>query len=144
MLFCLASCANPKKVTFSGPVGVDVETGSKAGVGCRVRNCSAYRIRLLSARVRLHYETENFATVLLAEPVVIAKCSEDYVWFPLRFRFADPLTALSAENIEAIDWENLYVTGECVVRSGVGRKKIRLDNYPVREFFTNFDPDNSF
>ncbi len=141
LAICLASCANPKKVTFSGPVEVEVETASKADVGCRVQNCSAYRIRLLSARVRLHYETENFATVLLAAPVEIAKCSEGYVRFPLRFRFANPLMALSAENIETLDWENMYVTGEAEVRAGLLKKKIRLKNYPVREFLTNFDTD---
>lgn len=137
--FCLASCANPDKVMFSGPVEIEVETTSKADVGCRVENRSGHRIRLLSARFMLHYETGNFVTVLLAGPVTITKRSEGYVWFPLRFRFADPLTALSADNLEAIDWENMYVSGECLVRSGLGRKKIRLDNYPVREFLTNFD-----
>ena len=141
MFFCLASCANPKKVAFAGPVEVEVETASKASVGCLVQNCSAHRIKLLSARITLHYETESFATVLLSEPVGIARCSEGRVWFPLRFRFANPLTALSAENLEALDWENMYVTGEAVVSSGVGRKKIRLRNYPVREFLINFDAD---
>ena len=135
----LASCANPDKVAIAGPVSLEVASASKVDAGCMIRNCSAHRITLVSAKFTLHYAAENMATVLLAEPVVVKKCSEEYVELPLRIRFANPLMALTAANLESLDWDNLYVTGEGVVRSGIGRKKIRLHSYPVREFLTIFE-----
>lgn len=139
-LTTLSSCANPEKITFQGPVSVDVESASKIAAECRVENCTAHKIRLISAKFTLHYPSENIATVMLAQPVEIAKCWGGEVVFPLRVRFANPLMALTAQNLEELDWDNIYVTGEGVVRAGVGKRKIRLNDYPVREFLSNFDP----
>lgn len=134
LIFGFASCANPNKVTFHGPVSMDVVSASKIIASCGIENCSAHKIRLLSAKFTLHYPNENMATVMLSEPVAIADCWSGRVDFALRIRFANPLMALTARNLEALDWENLYITGECVVGSGIGRRKIRLNNHPVREF----------
>lgn len=134
----LASCANPRRIMLSGPLAVESLSLSKVEVSCIVENCSAYRVNLLDAKFKIHYASAALADVMLAGPVSVAKCSREAVMFPLRVKFSNPLAALSALDWENLDWDNLYVTGEGVIRSGLGRKKIRFTDYPASEILTIF------
>lgn len=136
-----ASCTNPHKVSVSQPVTLDMETASKWTVTCRVTNCSAHRVTVGEARLTLHYRDAKIGTVILAEPVTVAKCSENDVAIPVRVKITnDPLALLSLASLRELPSDELYVTGEAVLKSGIGRKKIRFDRHPLSEILTNFAP----
>ena len=138
-IILLASCSSPRKITVSGPVVVEPQSLAKVDVSCLVENCSVHKVRLLEAKFRLHYETAGLADVMLGGEVIVPKCSKGMVTFPLRVKFSNPLVALSAMDFENLDWENLYITGEAKITSGLGRKKIRVADFPAREILTIFE-----
>lgn len=135
----LASCANPRKVTFSGPAEYEIETASKINVSCDVLNCTAYKLTLKSGRFKLYYGSSDYATVLVGGEVSIPRCGQARVAVPLRVRFADPLMMLSAATMETIPFDRLTISGEAVVRAGAARKKIRFERYPLSQIVSIFE-----
>lgn len=137
----LSSCASADKIRFAEPASVEIVSSSKFTVHCMVENCSAHRVTLANVRVELWSGSSSVATVILADAATVPKCSFGRVGITFRIKFADPLAMLTMTDLESLAARGLTLRGEAVVRSGMGRKKIRFDNYPLNEILRTFDPD---
>jgi hypothetical protein len=133
-----ASCSVGRRVTIHQPVEWQVETPSTVRVNCTATNCSPHGVVVRQARLRLHYPAGDYATVLLGEPVTLARCGTSTLSFPLRVRFADPLTMLATVAQESIPVDRLLVSGEVVVKVGGVGKKIRIEGRPLSQILDTF------
>lgn len=126
----LASCGGNlrDKIVVHPSADVRVESLSKVVVECTVENSTCHKIRLSAGRFRLHTRLGDIATVLLNEEVTVPRRATTDLEIPLRIRFNDPLAALALP-------EGAMISGEARVRMGPVRKKIRVENEPVSEFF---------
>lgn len=137
----LSACADAGKISLSEPASVEIVTPSKFTVHCMVENRSAHDVMLVRARVELYSGQNNVATVMLPDKVTVPRCSVGPVEITLRIKFSDPLTMLTVANLESLAAPGFTLKGEAVVKSGMGRKKIRFDNSPLNEILRTFDPD---
>lgn len=137
----LSSCASAGKIRFSEPASVEIISSSKFTLHCVVENVSAHNVTLVSARVELFAGSSSVATVMLSDAATVPKCSVGPVGVTFRIKFSDPLAMLTMKNLESLATAGFTLKGEAVVKSGMGRKKIRLDNYPLNEILRTFDPD---
>lgn len=133
-----------EKITVHGPVSVNIVTNSKVNVGVVVENCMAHRLRLERARLTFYRFDERIAVVMLDGAVTIARCSVEYVELPLRVRITNQLLALTIDDIEALDWENITVTAEITGKIGLLRRSINLNRVPAEEIFANFGTRSVF
>ena len=138
----LASCASANKVRLSGPVEVEVVSSSKITLSCHAENRSAHNVTLQSVRMDLRTtgSGSSVATAMLAEPVIMPRRSVGRTEFTFRVKFTNPLMmlALAAGGHDALDPSRFTATGDAVVKSGVGRKKIHFDELPLNEILTTF------
>lgn len=141
LVIMLSSCVSADKIRFSEPASVEFVTASKFTVRCMVENRSAHNVTLVSARIEFYSGTSSVATVILPDAVTIPECSVGQVGFTLRIKFSDPLTMLSMANLESLTVPGFTLKGEAVVKSGMGRKKIRFNNSSLNEILRTFDPE---
>lgn len=125
-----AACGVKDKINVVGPVEWEVETLSRLRVGVTVDNASCHTLRISGGRFTVDTPYGTLATVLLNDTVVIPRRAETRLEFPLRMKLDNLQAAFS-------DPEGFTVSGTAMVRTGMVRKKIRVENESISKFFDN-------
>lgn len=119
----------------------EIENISRPEVVVTVDNGSCRDIRVKSGRFAFSKNGEVFLRVMLVDRVAFPKCSETTLELPLRMMASDHFAAMDISRDIRAQADKVTVTGEAVVKAGMGRKKIKLRDVPISQILSIFDSE---
>lgn len=134
----LASCVGRDDVSFTGVNSYELKLPSAVDVSLGVENRSGTKLLLRSCELQVYYRGNDFMKVTLAGPATVPAHFAGNVPLSFRLGMDNPLSALMVMGNPRRAAESMTVSGEIIVRAGIKRKKIKIDNQPVKQLMTSF------
>lgn len=137
-LLTFTSCVREGDIRLTGIEYTGLSSPSKPEITVSIENDSKHKIQIKKAKLAFSKDGDNFLRILLVDKIVIPKCSDIELELPVRVRVSDPLTITPMLSDWRSDPHGITVTGEAVVKAGMGKKKFKFDNMPISQFLSTF------
>lgn len=138
VLLISTSCIKENDIRISDIEYAGLSNPNKPEVTITVENDSNHKVQIKKARFDFSKNGHVFLQTLFIDKVVIPKCADTVIDLPVRIRTSDPLAATSILSDWRSEPEAITITGEAVVRAGVGKKKFRFRDMPISQFLSTF------
>lgn len=137
----LSSCIKADDVSIKELENVSLEGMSRLNLVFKMENRSGSKITLRDAKFSIKQGSSKVVDIMLNEPVVLARRSEQSVYLPLRVKLSNPLAAMALVRNVSRNPDSITINGEFTIKAGWVRKKIVLTDVPISQIMTNFGID---
>ncbi len=138
----LSGCIKPSDIKLRNVenVSVSIMGNVRITLSLDIENLSGFNVRVQDIKLTLHdNQSAELAEIVVNESIFLRRRSAQCVDIPVHVKLNDPIKALSLLGSLRNGSDDIFVSGQFVLKTCGIKKKEKIENIPLKRFAFQFD-----